>query len=1655
MRGLFVFLFILHFLALSIIYEASAQDCSKGLRCENAISAIQNAIAQTGLKNCQDKCPEAIMHAMLYSESTCGRVKLFPLSQELIRNCEGFRSKRGWNTAVCKEWYRGVEEICKELGKSPNECRVSVDFGMGPAQFMPGTWRGYEEKLRAMGIAKPDPWNLEHAVLAMALKLSYDGFCAHPFATVKAYNGSGPAAEMYANRVFSRASQAPTAIGGPEEDYKTALEELFARKQRLEVQYPEIFGIKPTTTEIGPAGYIKYLIFFLTAFLGVIFFAALVYGGVKWLLAGGDIVQIQNAKDQIVQSFLGVLLILGIFVLLNIIDPSLKEILIKKEAPKPVPVPQISSPLPAPRTVIAYEIPLGKLLDGGEVKISGERQMAYLTQENVGLTQEYISQEPAESEAEYNEIGGSESEWKGQMDYIENSAKQFTDMLTQKISDRTFNPNPNNQTFIEQVRTSFRILERIASNYSCPIPQLDGIRNLLSNFRENNEFETIKNKLEAAGLNPSDIEFLSTEGYSQDNENLIEELYQNINSISPATCASEVILSVKNLQDSIKKFKSDFGVRKKLWENIKAQIGVQDELENTQKVKTPNVTLKGKEYIYEGTVFEERLKRISELTEKINKKIDQIKKINISVQMAANTIAATVPLCNCSLCVCIGVGIFGGGGQCVGDPCLFTRPLLIAGQKTLMVGASTLPVLASRLEKDIQKMEKEIAELNYSVEKLTEGLEKAEYMIRGCNTQFVGERGSMPLYQQLFSLQNFLNYKAEAEKIGFEVKIVKPWPDINIRSDPYTYYCVEGPLIESISEPQIFTNFQVPFKGKGVVCERENEVGELILKTKEVVMGKEKMIEEMTEVVKEARNIIAEISRNPSLVPSQNIQFSQEEWGEFSKNLFKNMEGRMIKTIFKNIPGNYARDLFSHILKSLGDDDLKGILLSSFTKMTAQDFNEVFSSYLESMLERKKKEFTQAIFDGLGVKRFKKVMQDVIDEIDPQKLQEFWRAQLLGLDERAREEFFDFYLEKLEESRINDLYQLVIRNLSVEGKQKITQYLMERWGTILINPIFGRISLDELNEKIETLSEEDLNEILSTKIFEFLQKENLLRETLETIPANFLENAILDMRDDIKIFTKELLFNGIRELHLKSFIFNELLENNKNFFNEIISLVSDPDKRKRIWVEEVLSSLSGENIRNVFLLMNYSVRDSTKNIMNNLLLKYVPIEKMEETLQMINNTIKGLDEFWGEVGETALTHDAQEIRDALEKVSFRISELNTTINNILSKISLEEEKLRGFLQDIIKEIPESKSREIFTKIRGYIEMDEEKLIQLFNFLSPKEMIRVLNEMVRDLPEEKRNELLAQIREMEWLAITTPEDLRIIQRELNSIFEQILEGGVQKSKIFDEISNIIPQDKFAVIFEKLQSWIPKEKLNRALGDLLTKVPASINELLDRFLSKVDEDFFKNVFEKINVENANEWLNKVSGYLPERYLNQFIQNISQQLGQKANEILGNLSSKIGGNITGEVLGSVFGKGTGLKQNALGMAKLPAQFNARNCRCVGGGLFRGSPICTGSPGPVNKVFEKAAAINMNAQRISQYISKLLASISKINYLIGVDIKGDIYKNLANSRKGIGGCFSKKGGGGLLEEKYLFKCEDALRFGWIKKCDNAFNFVCCAPMK
>ena len=110
--------------------------------------------------------------------------------------------------------------IINELGLDANTVKVSAEpnYGcggaMGPAQFIASTWRAYESTVSQLtGHSPPNPWNIEDAFTAAAVKLARGGATsqsrAGEIAAAKAYiSGSAQCTQAicnyYANTILDR-----------------------------------------------------------------------------------------------------------------------------------------------------------------------------------------------------------------------------------------------------------------------------------------------------------------------------------------------------------------------------------------------------------------------------------------------------------------------------------------------------------------------------------------------------------------------------------------------------------------------------------------------------------------------------------------------------------------------------------------------------------------------------------------------------------------------------------------------------------------------------------------------------------------------------------------------------------------------------------------------------------------------------------------------------------------------------------------------------------------------------------------------------------------------------------------------------------------------------------------------------------------------------------------------------------------------------------------------------------------------------------------------------------------------------------------------------------------------------------------------------------
>jgi hypothetical protein len=103
----------------------------------------------------------------------------------------------------------------------------------------------------------------------------------------------------------------------------------------LELEYPEIGGIKPETVKTAIPDYVKYIFNFTIWIAGLAAFGALIYGGFRYLTSAGSPAAIADAKDQIFAGILGLIILISSYLIFTTINPQLVIVQIGERKPQP------------------------------------------------------------------------------------------------------------------------------------------------------------------------------------------------------------------------------------------------------------------------------------------------------------------------------------------------------------------------------------------------------------------------------------------------------------------------------------------------------------------------------------------------------------------------------------------------------------------------------------------------------------------------------------------------------------------------------------------------------------------------------------------------------------------------------------------------------------------------------------------------------------------------------------------------------------------------------------------------------------------------------------------------------------------------------------------------------------------------------------------------------------------------------------------------------------------------------------------------------------------------------------------------------------------------------------------------------------------------
>lgn len=93
----------------------------------------------------------------------------------------------------------------------------------------------------------------------------------------------------------------------------------------LEIDFPEISGVKPTDN-FGPGNWVNYFFVFGLGVVGLAILGTVIYAGILYLTAGDNSGKITEAKDRLWGTLIGLVILMGSYIILRTINPQLVDI---------------------------------------------------------------------------------------------------------------------------------------------------------------------------------------------------------------------------------------------------------------------------------------------------------------------------------------------------------------------------------------------------------------------------------------------------------------------------------------------------------------------------------------------------------------------------------------------------------------------------------------------------------------------------------------------------------------------------------------------------------------------------------------------------------------------------------------------------------------------------------------------------------------------------------------------------------------------------------------------------------------------------------------------------------------------------------------------------------------------------------------------------------------------------------------------------------------------------------------------------------------------------------------------------------------------------------------------------------------------------------
>jgi len=1192
---------------------------------------------------------------------------------------------------------------------------------------------------------------------------------------------------------------------------------------------------------------------------------------------------------------------------------------------------------------------------------------------------------------------------------------------------------------------------------------------------------------------------------------------------SPTGEGSDVLRKEKKSCSQMKSLIEDFGegwkIRKEGWREIK-QIQEAAAMVSEYLNLTGISFGKGKALLYEGTVAPERIERILKLNERLKTKTNYTKILAITTESLSVAQGALMTLgCQCIECI--------GCGGCVGDPCLLVRPFIFALNIGLRLTTIAMPVVAQQVQKEIDKQIIEREDLNKSLEKITEGLELAKQEIFTC--QGVTKKGE---FKQLFSALEFLSYKNELEKRGYKVEIENSWPEINPENDPFTFYCVTGPLIEGISDTQDPNNL----KNLDLYCDQSTEsaVGEAIEKIELVVKaGQKNILEEKKKEIENSQKIVNEIRRNDEeLEKDEGRQGGEDDLKKLEEKL-KNFSSKDLAEMTNNLAEKYAKQFIENVFGSGEAKEVKDFFVNGAEKMNNGEFKDLFNKYLSSMMDEKLKDFSNAFLGSIPDENLKKILINCFDSFSEENLKNFWEDSFKNFTDEQKRVFFAKYLKDVDEEKLKDLYDYFTLNLSEIEKKQMLKEMLEGSSEKAINEVTKQLKTQvlegvapeklDLKKVISNIPSQQLDKILKdTKTI--LEQEKALKRVMMNVSSEIFESAISKIPEGkIKEFTK-YFYEGISEDDIKEFVLDNILDADPTFFQKFTQNLPETTMKDLI-VEKGLKAFSDSEAKEIFLLLHQFPDKDPRKVLNTLILNYVPENKLSEVINTLKETEAIVDEVLNEASSAFNFKESNKIfkiKDTIDKISSYTQKVEETVNDILNKISLPFKKLVSFTQEVFDQIPNLSLKELLEDTVKELDQGQ-PLTALKNFLNslpPKELKNLTKKILNEVSPQH----LREVFQKNILDKLSTEESADILKEANQTLsleesKELLNKTSSREKISENcIRPYLPEkeqlklkknfdQEFKDSLQRIQSkeiiecaidYFSETELKSALKEVISKISEenlvpilskshSVQENINTFVEKLSQPALQNIINKLPEKELKNFSSKLLENLPRNLLEKSLQKALSSFENSINNLFSKFSEKVENNFTKKLLenfptqkltdyfnrtisqlstkylgpllqkyGGLFGKlrsflsgGGGLKQNVKTLMKYPRGYLTACSRCCAGDC----PVCAG--GTVGPEGCTPTPVVKKVDDITRNINTILDSKEKVDKAIEDEkgliekIKQEIWPEIDQTTKILSTpqCITKE----LGKEGYLVKCEDALRYGWVGRCDHKQNFVCC----